>query len=47
KQLARGDRSINLLDSCHEHDIAYSRSNDLGERYVADRVLAGRARERI
>jgi len=33
--------------ACREHGIAYSRSNDLDERHVADRVLAGRARERI
>jgi len=48
KRLARGDRGINPLDAaCREHDIAYSRSNDLGQRHVADRILAARARERI
>jgi len=44
-RLARGDRGINPLDAaCREHDIAYSRSNDLGQRHVADRILAARAR---
>ena len=39
KRLARGDRGINLLDAaCREHDIAYSRSNNLGERHAADNV---------
>ena len=33
KRLARGDRGINRLDAaCREHDIAYSRSNDLADR---------------
>ena len=46
--MARGDRGINPLDAaCREHDIAYSRSNDLSHRHVADGVLANRARERI
>ncbi|XP_029665449.1 uncharacterized protein LOC115236867 [Formica exsecta] len=32
-RLARGDRGINPLDAaCREHDIAYSRCNDLGQR---------------
>jgi len=48
KRLARGDRGINRLDAaCREHDIAYSRSNDLADRHIADRVLPERARERI
>ena len=48
KRLARGDRGINPLDAaCREHDIAYSRSNDLGERHAADKVLADKARKRI
>jgi len=39
KRLARGDRGINSLDAaCREHDIAYSRSNDLAERHVADNI---------
>jgi len=48
KRLARGDRGINPLDAaCREHDIAYSRSNDLAERHVADNILATKARKRI
>ena len=43
-RLARGDRGINPLDAaCRDHDIAYSRSNDLGERHVADNILAAKA----
>lgn len=48
KRLARGDQGINPLDAaCREHDIAYSRSNDLADRHVADNILAAKARERI
>ena len=48
ERLARGDRGINPLDAaCREYDITYSRSNDLGERHVADRILAVKARKRI
>jgi len=48
KRLARGDRGINPLDAaCREHDIAYSHSNDLAERHVADKILADKARKRI
>ena len=48
KRLARGDQGINLLDAaCREHDIAYSRSNDLVERHAADKILAKKARRRI
>ncbi|KAM0736984.1 hypothetical protein ACS0PU_000077 [Formica fusca] len=44
-RLARGDRGINPLDAaCREHDIAYSRRNDLGQRHVADNILATKAR---
>jgi len=47
KRLARGDQGINPLDAaCREHDIAYSRSNDLTERH-ADRILGVEARKRI
>ena len=35
------------MDACREHDIAYSRSNDIFDRHAADRILADRARERI
>src|SRR5436190_12550230 len=45
KRLARGDRGINPLDvACREYDIAYSRSNDLRERHVAD-IYSLRKRE--
>jgi hypothetical protein len=48
ERLARGDRGINPLDTaCREHDIAYSRSNNLSERHVADNILAAKARKRI
>ena len=48
KRLERGDRGINPLDAaCREHDIAYSRSKELVDRHVADRILADKARERI
>ncbi|KYQ58515.1 hypothetical protein ALC60_02489 [Trachymyrmex zeteki] len=48
KRLARGDTGINPLDAaCREHDIAYSRSNDLTNRHAADKVLADKALERI
>ncbi|KYN27425.1 hypothetical protein ALC57_03189, partial [Trachymyrmex cornetzi] len=48
KRLVRSDRGMNRLDvACREHDITYSRSNDLVDRHIADRVLAERARERI
>ncbi|KMQ83627.1 hypothetical protein RF55_19511 [Lasius niger] len=48
KRLARGDRGINLLDAaCREHDITYSRRNDLTERHAANNILATKARERI
>jgi len=50
KRLAKGDRSINPLDAaCREHDIAYSHSNDLAERHVADKInfLAEKARNHI
>jgi len=48
KRLARGDAGINPLDAaCREHDIAYSRSNDLTDRHAADDILAEKARKRI
>jgi len=48
KRLVRGDRCINSLDAaCREHDIAYSHSNDLPERHVADQILAEKARKHI
>jgi len=33
--------------ACREHGIAYSRSNDLTERYAADKILDVEARKRI
>ncbi|KAL6429495.1 hypothetical protein ACFW04_008279 [Cataglyphis niger] len=46
-RLPRGDRGINPLDAaCRDHDIVYSRSNDLGERNVADNIFAEKARTR-
>lgn len=48
KRLARGDKGINPLDgACRDHDIAYSKSNDLAERHKADKVLADKAWERF
>lgn len=48
KRLARGDLGINPLDAaCREHDIAYSRSNDLQDRHVADKILAEKAWNRV
>jgi len=48
KRLARGDQGINPLDAaCREHDIAYSRSNNLTERHAADKILSVEARKRI
>ena len=48
KRLEREDRGINPLDAaCRDHDIAYSRSDKLADRHVADRVLGDRARKRI
>jgi len=44
KRLARGDEDINPLDAaCREHNIAYSRSNDLTDRHAANKVLADKA----
>lgn len=48
ERLARGDQGINPLDAaCRQHDIAYSQSNELVDRHVADRVLGEEARRRI
>ncbi|EFN88379.1 hypothetical protein EAI_09683, partial [Harpegnathos saltator] len=48
KLLARGDPGINSLDAaCREHDIAYSRSNNLSDRHAVDEILAVKARKRI
>ncbi|XP_025405850.1 uncharacterized protein LOC112680073, partial [Sipha flava] len=48
KRLERGDKGINPLDSaCRDHDIAYSKSNNLVDRHKADRELENRAWERV
>jgi len=48
KRLARGDEGINPLDAaCRQHDIAYSRSNDLTDRHAADKVLVDKALGRV
>jgi len=45
--LVRGDQGINSLNAaCREHNIAYSRSNDLTERHVANRILGEKVRRR-
>jgi len=47
KRLIRG-QGINPLDAAYrEHDIAYSHSNDLTERHMADKIPAEKARKRI
>lgn len=48
KRLARGDSGINPLDvACKQHDIAYSKSNNIADRHKADSLLADRAWERV
>ena len=48
KRLARGDRGINGLDeACREHDIQYSKVNDVKGRHIADKELAKRALKRV
>lgn len=48
ERLARKEVGINPLDdACKEHDIAYSKTNNLSERHEADKVLAERAWERV
>lgn len=48
KRLERGDKGVNYLDeACKEHDIAYSKSNDLSERHRADNKLYDIAVERV
>jgi len=37
----RGHNSLNA--TCRQHDIAYSRSNDLTDRHAADKVFANKA----
>lgn len=48
KRLARGDKGINLLDeACKEHDIAYSKFQDLQNRHEADKILSEKAWKRV
>lgn len=48
KRLKRGDKGVNNLDeACKEHDIFYSKSNDLLKRHEADKILYQRAVERV
>ena len=48
KRLARGDPPKNKLDSyCRDHDIAYSKTQDLTQRHQADKILENRAWERV
>lgn len=48
KRLERGDRGINPLDeACREHDIAYSKYQDVGNRNQADKELAQAAFKRV
>lgn len=48
KRLSRGDKGINKLDeACMQHDIAYTKSNDLKERQKADLILLNMAKQRV
>lgn len=48
KRLARGDRGVNKLDdACMQHDIAYTRFNDLDNRHKADLELLNMASQRL
>lgn len=48
ERLSRGDRGINYLDeACREHDISYSKSQDLKHRHEADKILEKKAIKRI
>lgn len=48
ERLNRGGKGINGLDeACREHDIAYSNSNDLKTRHIADRILVTKAMNRV
>ena len=47
KRLSRGDKGVNPLDAaCREHDIAYSKNNNLDIRHKADQILEKKAQER-
>lgn len=48
ERLTRGDSGINPLDAaCKEHDIAYSKSNNLHNRHEADKILSAKAWKRV
>ena len=48
KRLARGDPGVNKLDAaCKDHDISYSKSKDIEERHIADKILQEKAWERV
>lgn len=48
KRLARGDKGINPLDeAAKEHDIAYSKYEDLPSRHRADKTLEYKAWDRV
>lgn len=48
KRLKRNDSGINELDrACKEHDIAYSKTDNVAERNRADKILATRAWNRF
>ncbi|KAK9720470.1 Phospholipase A2-like domain [Popillia japonica] len=48
ERLERGDKGVNILDdACREHDIAYSTSNNLSNRHVADDKLYQKAVQRL
>lgn len=48
KRLQRGDRGVNPLDeACKEHDIAYHKNKELGDRHIADSKLHDEALKRI
>ncbi|KAF0730929.1 Uncharacterized protein FWK35_00020845 [Aphis craccivora] len=48
KRLSLGDNGVNPLDIVFvEHDIAYSKSNNLDIRHKADKILEKRNQERI
>lgn len=48
KRLAREDPGVNPLDkACKIHDIAYSQSNNLETRHLADKALEEAASQRL
>lgn len=48
KRLRRNDPGVNELDkAAREHDIAYTLSNKLSDRHVADKILGKKAWKRV